>query len=52
MKYNNIVKGIFLERPNRFIAIVEIDNETHTPAYFQPDSINIYVHRYIKRPGL
>ena len=25
MKYKNIVKGIFLERPNRFIAICEIN---------------------------
>ncbi len=25
MKYNNIKKGIFIERPNRFIAHVEID---------------------------
>ena len=25
MKYNNIVKGTFLSRPNRFIAYVEID---------------------------
>lgn len=25
MKYQNIVKGIFIERPNRFIAIVELD---------------------------
>ena len=27
MKYKNIVKGVFLERPNRFIAICEIDGE-------------------------
>ena len=25
MKYNNIVEGIFIERPNRFIAYVEVD---------------------------
>ena len=25
MKYNNVVKGIFIERPNRFIAYVEIN---------------------------
>lgn len=25
MKYNNIVKGKFIERPNRFIAYVEVD---------------------------
>lgn len=30
MKYKNIVEGIFLERPNRFIAKVEIDGEIHT----------------------
>lgn len=28
MKYNNIVKGKFISRPNRFIANVEIDGET------------------------
>ncbi len=27
MRYNNIYKGIFLERPNRFIAICEIDGK-------------------------
>ena len=27
MKYNNCHKGIFLSRPNRFIAVVEIDGE-------------------------
>ena len=27
MKYNNIIEGIFLERPNRFIAKVLIDNK-------------------------
>ena len=27
MKYNNIYKGLFLERPNRFIAICEIDGK-------------------------
>ena len=27
MKYENIIKGIFLERPNRFIAICEIDGK-------------------------
>ncbi len=27
MKYENIVKGVFLERPNRFIAICEIDDK-------------------------
>lgn len=26
MKYKNIVKGKFLERPNRFISYCEIDN--------------------------
>ena len=25
MQYNNIVTGIFHERPNRFIALVEIN---------------------------
>ena len=25
MKYNNILKGKFISRPNRFIAYVEID---------------------------
>ena len=30
MKYNNIVKGKFIERPNRFIAKVEIDGVTET----------------------
>lgn len=27
MRYDNIVKGIFMSRPNRFIANVEIDNK-------------------------
>ena len=30
MRYENIVKGIFLSRPNRFIAKVLIDNTEHT----------------------
>ena len=30
MEYNNIVKGIFIERPNRFIAICEIDGKKET----------------------
>ena len=30
MKYENIVKGKFISRPNRFIAIVEIEGETET----------------------
>ena len=28
MKYNNILKGIFIDRPNRFIANIEIDGKT------------------------
>ena len=30
MKYNNIISGAFLSRPNRFIAQVEIDGTVHT----------------------
>ena len=30
MKYKNIVKGRFVERPNRFIAKVEINGKTET----------------------
>ena len=30
MKYKNIVKGEFIERPNRFIAKVKIEDEIHT----------------------
>ncbi len=30
MKYENIIKGRFIERPNRFIAKVEIDGVTET----------------------
>lgn len=30
MKYENIVKGTFISRPNRFIANVEIDGKIHT----------------------
>lgn len=30
MKYNNIEQGIFLNRPNRFIAEVLIEEEKHT----------------------
>lgn len=29
MKYNNIKEGTFLSRPNRFLANVEIDGQTH-----------------------
>ena len=28
MRYNKIVSGVFIERPNRFIALVEIDGKT------------------------
>ena len=30
MKYENITRGVFIERPNRFIARVEIDGKTET----------------------
>lgn len=30
MKYENICKGYFIDRPNRFIAHVEIEGEVHT----------------------
>ena len=30
MRYSNIVKGRFLERPNRFIAYVEINGQKET----------------------
>ena len=30
MKYDNITKGIFISRPNRFIALVDIDGKTET----------------------
>lgn len=30
MKYDNIIRGTFLSRPNRFIAQVEIDGTVHT----------------------
>ena len=30
MKYNNIVKGNFISRPNRFIALVDIDGKIET----------------------
>ena len=30
MKYKKIVKGEFIERPNRFIAKVKIDGDVHT----------------------
>ncbi len=30
MKYNKVINGRFLERPNRFIAYVDIDGEGHT----------------------
>jgi sugar fermentation stimulation protein A len=29
MKYNNVCRGKFIDRPNRFIAHVEIDGQTH-----------------------
>lgn len=31
MKYNNIVKGKFIERPNRFIAYVDVEGESDNP---------------------
>lgn len=30
MKYNHVIQGRFISRPNRFIAKVEIDGEEHT----------------------
>ncbi len=30
MKYNNITKGIFVDRPNRFVAHVKVDGRTET----------------------
>ena len=30
MKYKNIVEGTFVERPNRFIAKVDVDGNIHT----------------------
>ena len=30
MKYKQIVRGTFIERPNRFIAIVDVDGKTET----------------------
>ena len=30
MKYNNICKGVFVKRPNRFIAQVNIDGREET----------------------
>lgn len=30
MKYDNIIKGVFINRPNRFIAIVNIDGKEET----------------------
>ena len=29
MRYENIVKGKFIERPNRFVAVVEVEGEPH-----------------------
>ena len=30
MKYENVVEGIFLSRPNRFVAEVDIEGKVHT----------------------
>ena len=30
MKYDNITKGIFVDRPNRFVAHVKVDGRTET----------------------
>ena len=30
MKYDRIVKGVFIERPNRFVAMVAVDGKTVT----------------------
>ena len=29
MRYENIIKGKFIERPNRFVAVVEVEGEPH-----------------------
>ena len=29
MKYENIIKGKFIERPNRFVAVVEVEGDLH-----------------------
>ena len=29
MKYESIIKGKFVERPNRFVAVVEVEEELH-----------------------
>ena len=31
MRYKSIIPGIFLERPNRFIAYIEIDGKGDRP---------------------
>ena len=30
MRYNHVIKGTFLSRPNRFIAQVEVDGKNET----------------------
>ena len=38
MKYSNVVKAVFLDRPNRFIARIMLDGKD--TSYFAPASIN------------
>lgn len=42
MKYNNIVKGKFLERPNRFISYCEIDNNIEKVHVKTPENAKSY----------
>ena len=40
MKYDRIVKGVFKERPNRFVAMVAVDGETVTAGGVNLKEIN------------
>ena len=44
MRYENMVPGIFVARPNRFIAYVEIDGNWITGVdYINSSSFTVYV---------
>lgn len=30
MKYENVTEGIFIKRPNRFVAVVNVDGQEET----------------------
>ena len=50
MKYESIIKGKFIERPNRFVAVVEVEEELHKVIWEKVKEINktLPQYKYIK----